>query len=64
MTVGRTCPPTRESRHEVHPATTTIIERPRPRVGAGNGRGQDSEGAYKKVANEGKMVRFLTLKLR
>ncbi|KAH9748915.1 GDSL esterase/lipase [Citrus sinensis] len=39
LTVGRTCTPTRESRHEVHPATTTITERPRPRVGGGNGRG-------------------------
>ena len=39
LTVGRTCTPTRESRYEVHPTTTTIMERSRPRVGRGNGRG-------------------------
>ncbi|KAH9696724.1 reverse transcriptase Ty1/copia-type domain-containing protein [Citrus sinensis] len=33
MTVGETCTPARESRHEAHPAMTTIIEHPLPRVG-------------------------------
>ena len=33
MTVGETCTPVRESKHEVHPATTTIMEHPLPRVG-------------------------------
>ena len=33
MTVGETYTPTRESRHEAHLATTTIMEHPLPRVG-------------------------------
>ena len=32
MTVGETYTPARELRHEVHPATTMIMEHPLPRV--------------------------------
>ena len=67
MTVGETCTPTRESRHEDHATThdygngASTSER-----WEGNGRGLreclNSREAYKKVANEGKRVKKFYIK--
>ena len=66
MTVGETCSPTRESRHEGHTTThdyrsgTSTFER-----WENNGRewreGRSSGEAYKKVANEGKRVKIFDI---
>ena len=66
MTVGKTCIPARESRHEVHSATTMIMTHPLPRVERGDRRGlqegPDSKECYKKVTNEGKGVRLFEIR--
>ena len=68
MTVGKTCIAARESRHEVHSATTTIMTHPLPSVERGGGRGLQegpkSKEAYKKVTNEGKQVRLFEIRTR
>ena len=69
MTVGETCSPTRESTHEGYATTHDC------RNGAStfkrwedNGRewmeGLNSGEAYKKVANEGKMVRIFDIETK
>ena len=55
MTVGEMCTPARELRHEIHPATTTIMDR------RGLWEDPNSREAYKKVTNESKMVKLFEI---